>query len=372
MLRVLVICAVVLGGLSLPIATAGAGVSVGLPTPASSTYAWANNRNLRPALTTFTGEVGIDAGNYDSLLIEPSGHVLEFGGNSTGARAYTVASLSHVVATADADQYFIAISSPTPIVSGRCPDSTVWRWSDGKAATKVTALDGLGVVEVAGGADHQFALTCTGKVYVWGVGPLAMGSSGHAFKEPTLNPYLTALTGGTSVGVLIDAGSDIGGMLVKGRVYMWGNNAQGQCGCGTSGGFMDSPTPVKQTVSFKTISVGGDQSYNGQVLAIDGSGRAWCWGAGLDGQCGLGTSTNVDVPTRVPGQTSVAQVAAGGAYSLFVGTNGDLRGCGDIHFGAGAKGSTANQLSSVKILSGVAAVSAGAEHVLVIGTRSKN
>jgi alpha-tubulin suppressor-like RCC1 family protein len=364
-LKALAIGAAVIVGLSLPVTTAGAGVSVGLAGPAPSTYAWGNNRDVGPALTNFTGEVGIDAGNYESLVIEPSGHVLAFAGDSQGAHAETVANLSHVVATADADKYFLAISSPTPIVSGRCPDSTVWRWSDGKPAAKVTALDGLGVVQVAAGADHQFALTCTGKVYVWGVGPLAMGGDGH-FKEPTLNPKLTALTGGTSVGVLIDAGSDIGGMLVNGQVYMWGSNSQGQCGCGTTGSFIVAPTRVKQTVSFKTISVGGDQSYNGQILAIDGSGRAWCWGASADGQCGLGNGNNVDRPTRVPGQTSVAEVAAGGAYSLFVDTDGDLWGSGDINDQA----STSNQLSPVKVFSEVDAVSAGAEHALVVGTHS--
>jgi alpha-tubulin suppressor-like RCC1 family protein len=365
-LKAFVIGAAVVAGLSLPAATAGAGVSVGLAGPASSTYAWGNIRDVGPVKTQLTGEVGIDAGNYDSLLIEPSGDVLEFAGDTQAAHAETVPDLSHVVATADADQYFLAISSPAPIVSGRCPDSTVWRWSDGKAASEVTALDGLGVVQIAAGADHQFALTCTGKVYVWGVGPLAMGGDGH-FKEPTLNPQLTALTGGTSVGVLIDAGSDIGGMLVNGQVYMWGSNSQGQCGCGTTGSFIVSPTRVKQKVSFKTISVGGDQSYNGQVLAIDGSGRAWCWGAALDGQCGLGTSNNVDLPTRVPGQTSVAQVAAGGAYSLFLGTNGHLWGSGIIN----DKTSTSNQLRPVKVFSGVASVSAGAEHALVVGTRPR-
>lgn len=368
MLKLLVICVAALAGLSLPVATAGAGVSVGLASPAPLTYVWAVWGGHRgPALTKLTGEVGIDAGNQDTLLIEPSGHVLEGGGNTLGAHPYAVPNLSHVVATADADRYFLAISSPAPIVSGRCPDSTVWRWNDGQAAAKVTALDGLGVVQVAAGADHQFALSCTGKVYVWGVGPLA--GPGHA-SVPTLNPHLTALTRGTAAGVLIDSGSDIGGMLVNGQMYMWGSNAQGQCGCGKSGSYIFSPTPVRQTVSFKTISLGGDQSYNGQILAIDASGRAWCWGANLDGQCGLGVNKNVDVPTRVPGQASVAQVAAGGAYSLFVGTGGGLWACGDIHdFG---KSSTPNQWSPSKVLSGVAAVSAGSAHALVVGARVRS
>ena len=222
------------------------------------------------------------------------------------------------------------------------------------------------MVQVAAGADHQFALTCTGKVYVWGVGPLA--GPGYS-RVPTLNPHLTALTSGTAVGVLIDSGSDIGGMLVNGQLYVWGSNAEGQCGCGISGGYIASPRSVRQAVSFKTISLGGDQRYNGQILAIDGSGQAWCWGANLDGQCGLGTNHNVDVPTRVPGRTSVAQVAAGGTYSLFVGARGTLWACGAIHdFG---KSSTPNQWSPSKVLSGVTAVSAGSAHALVAGAGAR-
>ena len=121
-LRVLVICAAVLAGLALPVATAGAGVSVGLASRASATYVWAVWGGHRgPALTKLTGEAGIDAGNNDSLLIEPSGHVLEFGGNTLGAQAYAVPHLSHVVATADADRYFLAISSPTSIGRAAAP-----------------------------------------------------------------------------------------------------------------------------------------------------------------------------------------------------------------------------------------------------------
>ena len=42
--------------------------------------------------------------------------------------------------------------------------------------------------------------------------------------------------------------------------------------------------------------------------------------------------------------------------------------CGNIHdFG---ESPTANQLSTSKVLSGVAAVSAGAAHALVVGTRA--
>jgi hypothetical protein len=303
--------------------------------------------------------------NRLSVAFFPSGVVEEFPPGVPGTkRAKAVRNISSVVATADGGRDYIAISSPTAITPGVCPDSTVWQWSLGEAAYEVTALNGKGVTQVAEAAGHQYALTCTGDVYVWGTGSLlALGRTATRY-TPTLNPQLTSLTNGTDVGVLIDAGSDLGAILVQGQAYVWGNNKQDQCGCGSQSPWLFTPTKVDQSVPFTSIDSGGDEGNDGQTLAIDASGQAWCWGANFDGQCGLGTTANVPVPTEVPGQTAVAQVAAGGDYSLFLGTDGDVWACGDNAQGAVGNGATANQLTPVDVLKGIVTVSAGANHAL--------
>ena len=325
----------------------------GLISPAAHTYIW--GYDARPTSITITGEVGIAAGSRDSVAIEPNGTVVEFSQKGDHIDQATVPNLSDVVALADGREDYIAISSPSPIVlDGSCPDSTVWQWDDGGVATEDSQLNGLGVTEVAEAAGHQYALTCTGKVYVWGDAQLALqGVISEA--DPTLNPTLTALTKGTDVGVQLAAGSVTGGILVDGQAYMWGNNQEDQCGCGSSAGVVPYPKPVIQSVPFVAIDSGGQYVDDGQTLAIDASGHAWCWGANADGQCGTGTTTDVAVPTAVPGLSSVTQVAAGGDYSLFL-DGGDVVECGE------AEGTM--QLTPTGVLGGIAVVSAGAYHAL--------
>jgi hypothetical protein len=325
--------------LALP-ATAGAQAT------ATYQYQW----NASPQLDSrVTGEVAIDAGSRDSVAIEPDGSVVEFG---IHGKPVVVPHLSDIVAVADGKEDYIAISSPSPLIlDGSCPDSTVWRWDKGGAATEVTELDGLGVTEIAEAAGHQFALTCTGKVYVWGNNDLALGSY-VSETSPTLNPSLTALTDGTDVGVLIDAGSVTGGILVDGQAYMWGANKDDQCGCGSSASQIEYPTAVRQSVPFTFIDTGGYDVNDDQTLALDAAGDVWCWGTNLQGQCGLGTTTNVPVPTEVPGIPPMVTVRAGGSYSLFLDTSGNVWQSGN------------NATSPTEVLSGMTMVSAGAFHAV--------
>jgi len=182
---------------------------------------------------------------------------------------------------------------------------------------RVTTLDGLGVVQVVAASGHMLALTCTGKVYVWGSngeGTLAMPSTDRAFTKPTLNKALSALTHGSSVGVELATGSFSADLLVHGQAYGWGNNRLDQCGCGSTAKFVSTPTPVRQNgVLFTSIYGGGNYVDDGHTVALDAAGHAYCWGDNQEGQCGVGSTGVVAVPTKVHGLPVVTQARAGGS-----------------------------------------------------------
>ncbi|HXW38491.1 MAG TPA: hypothetical protein VEJ44_02255 [Acidimicrobiales bacterium] len=352
-MKKLVVTGVIVG---LVAASIGIGLTVASPvgaiSPAAQTYVWGEDGS--PTMVSVTGEVGITAGSRDSAAIEPNGSVKNFDLKGSHTKVTTVPNLSDVVAVRSGKKDYLALSSPTAIVlNGSCPDSTVWQWDDGGAATEVSQLNGLGVTEIAEAAGHQFVVTCTGKVYVWGDAELALGKN-VSEADPTLNPSLTDLTHGSDAGVQITAGSVTGGILVNGQAYMWGANTADQCGCGSSDKTVESPTAVEQSVKFTVIDSGGQYTDDGQTLAIDTSGQAWCWGANFYGQCGLGTTSDVAVPTAVPGQSSVDQVSAGGDFSLFL-DGSEVAECGDIG---------SDDLTPADVLGGIAEVSGGAFHAV--------
>ena len=102
-------------------------------------------------------------------------------------------------------------------------------------------------------------------------------------------------------------------LLSGGIVSAWGANGFGQLGDDST---IDhhSPGTVVGLTGATQISAGG-----GFMLAVDSSGAVWSWGDNDSGQLGNGTAgstTNTDVPVRVPGLTGITQVAAGDETSL--------------------------------------------------------
>ena len=377
--------------LSLPAsATSGPRTTAATATAtATRTFDWgrptaSGGPGLSPTRVGVSGETAIDAGNDSDLAIMPGESVVGWGTTIVSQPSMTpvpIPKLKHVVQVADGDHSFVVLEAPTGIRPNTCPtDTTVWTWgmnimndlgvsstaSVYKRPVKVTSLDGLGVVQVVAASWHMFALTCTGQVYVWGSNAsddLGMGPVANQSK-PVINPYLTALTGGTSKGVMLDTGSFAADILVNGKAYGWGNNRQLECGCGTTAGMVSYPRAVEQPVPFTFIDSGGDFDYDGHTLAVDSAGRAWCWGNNSAGQCGLGTTANVSVPTRVPGLPTISTVRAGGQQSIYLDSSGNVWTSGSNEYGESGDGTTTNELRVVKVLSRISMISAGAEHSL--------
>jgi hypothetical protein len=90
-------------------------------------------------------------------------------------------------------------------------------------------------------------------------------------------------------------GSHTCGLVDTGQVYCWGYNDDGRLGDGTQ---IDQPVPVAArtppNAHLAHVTLGRLHS-----CAMTGSGKAWCWGANLNGELGDGTTTYRSTPTAV-------------------------------------------------------------------------
>lgn len=320
--------------------------------------------NLPTVTQSSSTLASIDAGNYADVLVLSDGTV--WGWGVTSMTLTQVPGVTNVVQRpVDGNGSFTAIEQPG--TDSACPaSSTVVHWGKDHAPSVVTQLNCLNVVQLAEAATHTLALTSTGTVYVWGGQGEALGLSPAVTteKNPTLNPALTALTNGTSSGVIITTGMTSGGILVNGHAWSWGDNQYGQCGCGSTAAVITSPTLVSQgSTLYTSIDQGGNLTSDGHELALTAAGAVWAWGDNARGQLGIGTKVNSNIPVLVTGlPSSVVDVRAGGEHSLALDSAGNVWAWGDNQYGQVGNGTTTNVLLPVEVRSGVTQISAGSFH----------
>jgi alpha-tubulin suppressor-like RCC1 family protein len=132
---------------------------------------------------------------------------------------------------------------------------------------------------------------------------------------------------------------------------------------------------MKTAMSFgnNTIAAG-----SGHSLAIKEDGSLWAWGNNVCGQLGDGTVTvvneampwiiiednNKSIPMKI--MDDVVSVAAGGAHTLAIKSDGSLWAFGWNRYGQLGDGTAINRSKPVKIMDGVAAISVGAFHSLIL------
>jgi hypothetical protein len=331
--------------------------------------------------------VQIDAANHSDLVVMSDATVWGWGATQVAPKSMQLVQIQGLVNViqrpVDGNMDFAAIEQPGSDPS--CPtSSSVYTWGvntegslglgiSGNAKISVpkdvTTLDCRNVVDVAAAANHMVALTQSGQVYVWGGGGQDVLGDGHVTSSvlPVLNSYATALTSGTSAGVLVTAGSSTGGMLVNGQAYSWGNNKQDECGCNSTMTSIGTPTAVDQgALSFAWIDQGGDGGGNGHTLALTAAGAVYAWGMNSHGQLGQGTTVNSGVPLLVPGLPVITDVRAGGFHSLALDAAGNVWAWGGNTDGEIGNGSTVDVLSPILVLSGATQISAGSEHSLAL------
>jgi len=217
-------------------------------------------------------------------------------------------------------------------------DGTVWAWGRNDVgqtgtggvslsvdhATPVVDTAGRplrGVVAIAAGLHHSLALTSTGAVLAWGSSEFGQLGPGPAARtcaqimravDVPCTPAAVEVVGARGARLLAAGDNHNLALVPTGRVLAWGENAQGQLGQGTAGGFNATPAMVPSLTGVRAIAAGGQYSLAGR---IDGS--AWAWGD--DGAGELGNSAPLSdsaSPVRVTGLTRVTLLSAGVFHAL--------------------------------------------------------
>jgi len=141
---------------------------------------------------------------------------------------------------------------------------------------------------------HSGMLTGDGKVYMWGYnyyGRLGDGTTTDRY-VPTL---ISQSAFNNEKVVALSLGRDYSGCITEtGKVYMWGRNANGQLGDGTT---TDRyvPTLISQS-AFNNEKVVGLSLGNLHSGCITATGKLYMWGWNNYGQLGDGTTTDKSVP----------------------------------------------------------------------------
>src|SRR5262245_30711912 len=166
---------------------------------------------------------------------------------------------------------------------------------------------------IAVGNAHQCALDASGLAYCWGdTSTFQLGTGdtiSHASPTPVLGAHhFTSLSAGWRSTCAI---------ATDGTAYCWGFNASGELGNGSKTSSAE-PVPVSGGLHFSSLSAG--------VAFACGltSGGAVCWGDNHSGELGHGDtlSTTSPVPVPVTGGLSFTSISAGGAHACGVTTSG--------------------------------------------------
>jgi len=176
---------------------------------------------------------------------------------------------------------------------------------------------------------------------------------------------------------VLAAGDDFTcGLSDEGEAFCWGEDRAGALGNGSQErGEGSSATPVRVagSRSFDSLTVGA-----GHACALDGNGRAWCWGDDGAGRLGVsgpqvrceeadGTRPCRSEPVRAAAALRFRTLSAGGAHTCGITVEEELFCWGSNVEGQLGIGSTGGTTSTpVRVGAGFATVSAGTRHTCAV------
>lgn len=129
------------------------------------------------------------------------------------------------------------------------------------------------------------------------------------------------------------------------RVWTWGRDDNGgQLGDGQSrrGTRLALPSRIPMLHEQAMISAGGAFS-----LSLGSDGNLWAWGRNPYGQLGIGTTKNESTPVQVPIDAELIDIAAGGVHALGLDAEGQVWGWGNNELGSTGVAAPEHQLRPV-------------------------
>jgi alpha-tubulin suppressor-like RCC1 family protein len=316
------------------------------------------------------------------------------------------AALGTAVQVADGDDHTLVLLKNGTIVSwgsasaGQLGGGLI---VDARRDTPTNVVGISSATMVSAGRSFSLALLRDGTIRSWGTDKFGnLGTTAGATSNcngPTQcawSPVTVSGITGANPATDISAGyAHSLAVLKDGKVMAWGNNTSGQLGQNPRS-IQTSATPQPVLVGpgaplgdVIQVSAGGSYpacgyAVAGHSLALRKDGTVMAWGANCNGQLASKSKSNSATPIEVkaPGAsgtltplTRVAEVAAGGAHSLALLSNGTLMAWGNdqygqLGYGKVSKSSTSRHARPVQVevrgtngtlapLTGVVAIGAG-------------
>ena len=221
------------------------------------------------------------------------------------------------------------------------------------SSTPVAVSGGLTFVSASAANDHTCGLTTNGAAYCWGgndYGQLGNGST-------TASSTPVAVSGGLTFRVVSAGQSHTCGVTAAGAAYCWGGNDYGQLGIGSTTGPEQCrvPQPVAAPCSTTPVAVSGRLTFAGvsagdeHNCGVTSHGAAYCWGLGVLGELGNGSTATISAPVAVSGGLAFAAVSAGEAHTCGVTTDGAFYCWGDNILGDLGNSSTVSSSTPVLV-----------------------
>jgi alpha-tubulin suppressor-like RCC1 family protein len=271
-------------------------------------------------IVTLPNPMPFDAG----LAIDSSGHAWGWGLNGSDDLCLSAPDetrpaqlpFSDVTLATGARTHALFVSNGTLLACGSGDAGELGNGSTSSTGTPTRVIglpDGAKFTALTSSWEGSGALLANGDYYDWGfnqAGQLGDGTTSNSavpVKVALGKPVTQVFQGGSGA----KNGQTIA-ILSDGSVWSWGSNGRGQLGNGTRTN-SDIPIPVQvpKGVAFAKVNSGGYASF-----AIDTMGRLWVWGDNREGQLGTGTSQLLSTLPTVVGLhliqvSSTAQNVAG-------------------------------------------------------------